>query len=370
MADELVPGVNAPLIPASDVIARWSSAASEVERALSESLVLAFLGSASAGKDSAIRALFGIDFGKVDPIPGSTETVQITPLDAANRVLVVNAPGFGDVRGHVDALARSVLDTLDLAVYVVNCDGGASIDERRDLDAIRALGRPVLVALNKIDLIRPHQRDEFVRTTLMQLAVEPDDAVVCAFDPLPALADEPIGVEVIIGWIHRHLDDGGKGLLFAKHLRNKAAACDTIIQTAARRAALAGAIPVPGADITAVTAVQVKLIADLAAVYGRKIGTDVALFIVGEALAGTSKGFVRWGIEALKAAGWVPGGQIAQVATSALGATMASATTYGIGKAAVAFLQRDTKMSGEEIRAVFDATAFEWKEKQGRGDDR
>ncbi len=336
-----------------------------VQRSLSQRLVVAFLGSASAGKDAAIRALFGIDFGQVDPIPGSTDRLRVAPMDPAGHVLVVNAPGFGDVRADVDAQARGVLDQLDVAVYVVNADGGATIDERRDLDAIRALGRPVLVCINKIDLIRPHQREAFVRTTLVQLGVERADAVVTAFDPLPALADEPIGVEAVIAWIHLKLEEDGKALLFAKQLRNKAAACEVIIQAAARRAAMAGAIPVPGADMAAVTAVQVKLITDIAAIHDVRLDKDVAMFIIAEALAGTSKGFVRWALTALKTAGWVPGGTVAELAASGLGATIAGATTYGVGKAAVAYMGRSSSMSGPELRAVFDAEATRYKQERG-----
>ncbi|MCA9570306.1 MAG: 50S ribosome-binding GTPase, partial [Myxococcales bacterium] len=282
------------------VLARWELAAGEVTTALSQTLSVAFLGSASAGKDAAIRALFGVDFGQVDPIPGSTDRVRVAAVDPGGRLLVVNAPGFGDVRAEVDRRAREVLDQLDLAIYVLNCDGGATIDERRDLDAIRALGRPTLVCLNKIDLIRPDQREGFVTATLAQLGVEKKDAVVTAFDPLPVLSEEPIGVEKVIAWINGHLERDGKNLLFAKSLRNKAAACESIIRSAARRAAVAGAIPVPGADITAVTVIQVKLISDIAAVHGKRIDQDLVLFILGEALAGTSKGFIRWGVKALK----------------------------------------------------------------------
>lgn len=344
------------------VLARWEIAAGEVEEALKQTLAVAFLGSASAGKDSAIRALFGIDFGQVDPIPGSTEEVRVAAVDADSRLLVINAPGFGDLREEVDRRARNVLDQLDLAVYVVNADGGATIDERRDLAQIRALGRPVLVCINKIDLIRPHQREAFVDATLRQLGVDRNDAVVTAFDPLPALSEEAIGVEDVIGWIHRHLEENGKSLLFAKHLRSRAQACEAIIQAAARRAAMAGAIPLPGADATAVTAVQVKLISDIAAVFSYRVDKDLILFILGEALAGTSKGFVRWAVNAAKAAGWFPGGQVVTMATSALGATIAGATTYGVGKAAVLFMQRGGKLSGAELRQVFDEQAFAWRQ--------
>lgn len=344
----------------NQVLARWEVAATEVERALRSTLSVAFLGSASAGKDSAIRALFGIDFGQVDPIPGSTERVRVTAVDADQHMLVVNTPGFGDIRGEVDAQARRVLDQIDIAIYVLNCDGGATIDERRDLDAIRALGRPTLVCLNKIDLIRPHQREAFVAATVRQLGCSESDVVVTAFDPMPALSPEPIGVQQVVEWIHHELAKSGKDLLFAKNLRNRAAACEAMIMTASKRAAMAGALPIPGADATAVTALQVKLITDIATVFERRVDKNLVLFILGEALAGTSKGFVRWALELAKGAGAIPGGQFVMIATSALGAGVSGATTYGVGKAAVAFMQKGGAMSGDELRDVFDAEAFEY----------
>ena len=92
------------------------------------------------------------------------------------------------------------------------------------------------------------------------------------------------------------------------------------------------------------------------------MGQDLVLFIIGEALAGTSKGFIRYAINALKAAGWMPGGQAAQVAISALGATISGAATYGVGKAAVAFVQSGNQLDGAQLRSIFDAAAHGWKQ--------
>lgn len=351
-------------IARDQVLARWSGVAAEAARALDNELVLAFLGSASSGKDSAIRALFGIDFGEIDPIPGSTAEVRIHALDPDRRLLLVNAPGFGDLRKEVEGSARAVVDRTDLFVYIVNCDGGASVDERRDLDAIRSRGKPVLVCFNKIDLIREHQREDFVRRTRGQLGLEEDEVVVTAFDPLPALSEAPIGLEPVINWISERLQRDGKDLLFARWLSDRAAACEPIIRQAARRAALAGSLPLPGADMVAITTIQVKLISDLAAVHDQRVDKDLALFLLGELLAGGSKGFVRWAVGAMKAAGWVPGGQVAEIAASALGATIAGATTFGVGRAAVSWLQSGTRATPKELKRVFDLAADEWKVKQ------
>lgn len=342
----------------------WEQSELAMRNALSQHLTVAFLGSASSGKDSAIRTLFGVDFGDISPIPGSTVRMRVAPLDAEGQVLLVNAPGFGDIRPDVDDLARRALDTLDIVVYVVNAEGGATIDEKRDLALVRTRGRPVLVCINKIDLIRPHEREAFVTATLLQLGVERKDAAICAFDPLPQLSVEPIGVDAVIGWIHQQLHALGKELLFAKQLRNKAAACEPIIKVAARQASVIGAVPIPGADLAGVTAVQVKLIRDIAHVFDVPVDREVALFIIGEVLSGSMRGFVRWGVTALKAAGWIPGGQIAEAAILGLSAMVAGGTTYGVGRAAVHYFQSDRKLDGDALRAIFDAAAWDYKRRR------
>ncbi len=339
----------------------WSKSETELAEALRQRLVVAFLGSASSGKDSAIRVLFGLDFGEVSPIPGSTSSIRVAELDREGQVLLVNAPGFGDVRRDVDSTARRALDALDIIVYVVNCEGGATADERNDLDQLRRAGRPVLVCLNKIDLIRTREREAFVTATLAQLGVDPKEAVVTAFDPLPQLAPGPIGVEPVINWIGLQLAASGKTLLFAKQLRNKAAACEPIIRAAARNAAIAGAVPVPGVDLAAITAIQVKLIRDIATVHDQDLGQDVVAFILSELMASGMRGVVRWGMEAAKAAGWMPGGQIAEGIILAISSSMAGATTYGLGKATVAWIQSGRKLGADALRSVFDGAADAWK---------
>ncbi|MDP6932023.1 MAG: DUF697 domain-containing protein [Myxococcota bacterium] len=347
---------------------RWLEVRQGVDEALHERLTLAFLGSASCGKDSAIRVLFGVDFGEINPIPGSTAELRVASLTADQRFLVVNAPGFGDLRPEVDQVGRQILESLDLVLYILNAEGGATRQCRDDLDSIRARARgtlPTLVCINKIDLIRPEQRDRFIENTLHQLGVERQNAVVCAFDPLPQISEQPLGVSEVIAWVHDHLADSGKDLLFAKHLRNKSAACEYIIQKAAKVAAAAGAIPVPGADLAAVGLIQVRMVEEIATIHDQRLERKVVVWLVGELLAGGSKGFIRWAIEALKAAGWLPGTQLVHVATSALGATIASACTIGIGHAAIRYMQADETPEIDELRQVFDTLATAYVSRQG-----
>jgi len=71
-------------------------------------------------------------------------------------------------------------------------------------------------------------------------------------------------------------------------------------------------------------------------------------------------------VNGLKAAGWIPGGQIAEAAILGLSAMVAGGTTYGIGTAAVKYFQSDRKVDVETLRTVFDAAAWSYK-KQTEG---
>ena len=88
---------------------------------------------------------------------------------------------------------------------------------------------------------------------------------------------------------------------------------------------------------------------------------EVALFIIGELLSGGMRSFVRWGAEALKAAGWIPGAQIAEAAILAVGAVVAGATTFGVGKAAIQYFQSGRSLDSGALRMVFDAAAWDYK---------
>jgi hypothetical protein len=90
-------------------------------------------------------------------------------------------------------------------------------------------------------------------------------------------------------------------------------------------------------------------------------------FILAELLAVGGRGFVRWGMEALKTAGMMPGGQIAEGLILAASATVAGASTYGVGQAAVKWIQSGHTLSADSLREVFDVAAFGWSKRPAGG---
>lgn len=173
-------------------------------------VTVGIVGSPSSGKDAAIGALFGIDTGNVNPVAGSTKVVSIHQIEGATALYVVNTPGMGDVIQAVTDEAKQVLDHIDVFVYVVNAQGGVQVRERDDHAACLRRGRPVLVVVNKVDTLREADRVKLVEDCQRKLGVDASNVVAAAFDPLPQLADSPIGVDAVQQWIATHLVALGK----------------------------------------------------------------------------------------------------------------------------------------------------------------
>jgi GTP-binding protein EngB required for normal cell division len=168
------------------------------------------VGSPSSGKDAAIKAIFGIDSGNIDPVAGSTKAVSIQRLPGSTALFVVNTPGLGDVVEAVTEEAKQVLDHIDVYVYVVNAQGGVQARELQDWRRCRESGRPALAVVNKIDTLRASDRERYLADARAKLDAAEEDFLAAAFDPLPQLSPEPIGLPPVRAWLHARLRALGK----------------------------------------------------------------------------------------------------------------------------------------------------------------
>ena len=126
---------------------------------------VAFLGEISTGKSALIRALTP-DAEAVSGVVGGT-TRRLTEYRwesaAGDRLVLVDMPGLNEAGGGLDPLAEEEALRAHVVVFVVN--GDLTRSERTALRGLEALGKPLIVALNKSD--RLDDRDlELVRTRL------------------------------------------------------------------------------------------------------------------------------------------------------------------------------------------------------------
>jgi uncharacterized protein YaaW (UPF0174 family)/signal recognition particle receptor subunit beta len=167
------------------------------------------VGDGSTGKDSLIRAVFGVDTGNVHPVAGSTKDAMIYELGPTGAVQLVNYPGFNDVREDVNQHVHDMLGYTDVFIIVVDLARGVSGTEVEILRKIMAFNRPVLVCLNKADLPRPRDKEALLQAAYDRLAGVP--MIETAFDPDPRLGSpEPVNRRAVYEWIVREIRKAGK----------------------------------------------------------------------------------------------------------------------------------------------------------------
>ena len=112
---------------------------------------------------------------------------------------------------------------------------------------------------------------------------------------------------------------------------------DFWIKGAAISAAGVGAIPIPGIDMIPLTALQVALAMKIAYVYDEEVTKEDVMQLVAATVTGSiGRQIYRWGIQGLKAAGWL-GGPLGEGVVMAVAAGVAASVTYGFGHACKAY---------------------------------
>jgi hypothetical protein len=293
---------------------------------------VALLGEVSTGKSSLVRALLPDASAAVSPVAGTTRSVThyTWTSPAGDRLVLADLPGLNEADGHLDPLAREEAQRAHVVVYLV--DGDLTRDQLRALEEALALGKPVVVALSKADLLSAADV-ETLRLRLQARAGAPERVDVVAVsagaehevlkvypDGRQALVRRqvPPRVEDLACAVQRRIDADRAALdglrdaaVFALAARKLDAALAihrqgraTEIVTSYTRKAVLGALAAvsPGSDLVIQGFLAVQLVRALSALYevplghmdldrfvaliGRRVGktTPILLAVVGNAL--------------------------------------------------------------------------------------
>jgi [FeFe] hydrogenase H-cluster maturation GTPase HydF len=128
------------------------------ETPLGSRLHVAIFGRRNAGKSSLINALTNQEAAIVSEVPGTTtdpvrKAMEIQPL---GPVVIIDTAGIDDTGRLGEARVRStlrVLERTDLALLVVDPSAGVDGYESELADRIQASGTPLVIVINKSDLM-------------------------------------------------------------------------------------------------------------------------------------------------------------------------------------------------------------------------
>ncbi len=124
-----------------------------------ERVHIGFFGKRNAGKSSLVNAVAGQEIALVSDVRGTTtdpvyKSMELLPL---GPVVIVDTPGIDD-EGQLGELrvkrTRRVLNTVDMAVLVVDAEAGLAECDRELVELFRQKNVPHLVCYNKSDLFR------------------------------------------------------------------------------------------------------------------------------------------------------------------------------------------------------------------------
>ncbi len=173
---------------------------------------LAFVGRSNVGKSSLINSLlYRKSLAKVSKTPGKTRAVNFFTVRTSDPELselsLVDLPGYGyakiskSVRAQWGPLIeRYLLDRASLGLVVLLIEARVCTDQDvMTVQWVRSIGRPLVVALTKVDKLRRSERDAAQRETRQVCGLGPEVPLV------PYSAETHEGRDALLLEIRRQL---------------------------------------------------------------------------------------------------------------------------------------------------------------------
>jgi len=299
-----------------------------------EKHTIAIVGPANAGKSTLYNQLVRApaDRALVSPVPGTTRQNQAA---GAGLFSVVDTPGadaVGQVGEEEKSRALNAAAGADFLVLLFDAGPGIRRGEQELYHEFAALEKPMLVVLNKIDLVRRDQK-KVVERAALNLGLEPGQVV-------PISARDGTNVERVLLAIAKTEPEIVAALARAlPEYRWKLAW--SAITGAASTAAVIALAPLPILDVIPLLAIQSALVLSIARIYQYQMTVKRAR----ELVVTFGLGFLgRTLFQELSKLGGPPGW--------ALAAAIASSTTVVMGYAAILWFERGERLTGETLKQI------------------
>jgi len=308
----------------------WTKLQSEVAGEARARLVIA--GPVNSGKSTLFNLLQGQTVSPVSAVPGTTTT---TIVEQFGPFTLVDTPGFGEAGDdeHV-AVARAEIEQAKMVLLLLDAGAGVRQSDLQLYHQIRADGVPVMVVLNKVDLVR---RDLHAVLSDLSFRLQGVQAIPISAKTGAGVADKLIPAII-------QADDSLAVIIGRALPAFRAEAARRVIRTTAMWSLLLGAEPIPGLDLPLLLVMQARMVLRLGAIYGENISGHYARELV-SAMAGAL--VARYIGEEL--AKLVPGpGWL-------IGAAVAAAGTLTMGRLAESYFQSGSLLAPAQLAGWMSA---------------
>ncbi len=169
-----------------------------------KSAFVAIVGKANVGKSSLLNVLLGEKIAIVSSKPQTTRT-RITGVltEEEYQWVFLDTPGIHKAKtklsDHMNKVVTTSVSDVDLALFVVEPMGRLHEEETALIDQFRALSLPVLLVINKIDLIDQEQ----LLARIAEISSLYDFAAV-----LPVSVTEGKGIDDLMEELRKNTEEG------------------------------------------------------------------------------------------------------------------------------------------------------------------
>jgi small GTP-binding protein len=302
----------------------WSKLQAEVAGEARSRLVIA--GPVNSGKSTLFNLLKGQVISPVSAVPGTTQT---TIVEQFGPFTLVDTPGFGEAGGeNRAALAQAEIQQAKMVLLLLDAGAGVRQSDLELYREIRAQDLPVMVVLNKVDLVR---RD--LRAVLSDLAFRLQGVQAI---PISAKTGAGVGDRLIPAIIQA---DASLAVVIGRALPTyRAEAARRVIRSTAMWSFLLGAEPIPGLDLPLLLVMQARMVLRLGAIYGENVSAHYARELVSALAGGLIARYVGEELaKFLPGPGWL------------ISAVVAATGTMTMGRLAEAFFQSGGQMDSTQI---------------------
>jgi small GTP-binding protein len=305
----------------------WDEMRNSVQREAAAKL--AIVGPVNSGKSTLFNLIEGKEVSEVSPVPGTTKTAieqKVGPF------VLVDTPGFGEVGGVDRAnVAGQSAQTADAVLLLLDAGAGLRQGDADLLHYLQGLRRPVVVALNKIDLLGKDAEkvaaDASQRLGTAVIPISAKKGTNVAEGLLPALVDAMPDLAVAMG---RELPK------VRRAMANKIVKQSSILNTAV------GAEPIPFIDIPVLLATQSRMVLRVAAIYGEPFTAKHAKELISTIAGGLAFRFLaQQGAKLVPTGGW------------AVAAGIAALGTWSIGQVAIEYFESGKRLSRQQLRDTY-----------------
>ncbi len=302
--------------------------------AFGEKQSVAIVGPANVGKSTLYNQLIRArqDRAEVSAVPGTTRFNQQADAGLFQIVDTPGADAVGEVGEAEKQRALEAARQADFLIVMFDAVQGIKRTEQELFDELAALGKPYIVVINKMDVVRRDAK-KVIEHAASHLRLQADQIIPIAARDGAQLERVLVAIAKaepeIVAALGRALPEFRWRLAW------------TAITGAASTSAVIALAPLPIMDVVPLLAVQSSLVLGIARIYDYKITPARAR----ELAVTFGLGFLgRTLFQELSKLGGPPGWL--------LSAAIASSTTVVMGYAAVVWFERGEKLTGESMKRI------------------